>query len=129
MSVYGIGADLVRTDRIARMRRAYGERFLDRVFSPKEKAQAMVRRDPDAHLAARFAAKEALAKAMGTGIFAERLSDICVEKDAQGRPGIALSGGWARRCTLAGVTGLHLTISHEGSYALAVVVCEGGQQP
>ena len=67
----GVGVDLVEVDRIRKSRENHGEHFLEKVFTPEEQEYCLAMSDPDPHFAARFAAKEAVSKAFGTGIGAE----------------------------------------------------------
>ena len=125
MAVVGLGVDLVQIDRIARLRKKFSARFLDRVFHPGELQDCLDRPNPDMHLAARFAAKEALGKALRRGIFQLRFSDIQVASESDGCPSLRLHGRVAELCSQREITKVHLTLSHEGDYALAVVVLEG----
>ena len=125
MPIVGLGADLVDADRIADLRRRYGARFLRRAFHPEEIRDCLQRPLPDQHLAARFAAKEALAKALDCGLFGLGLPDIRVFSEPTGRPKLCVEGRGRRVCEQKGADRIHLTISHEGRMALAVVILEG----
>ena len=129
--IIGLGSDIVEIERIGRLLERHGERFLARVFSPRERALAE-ERGPGARvatLAKRFAAKEAAAKALGCG-FREGVQwhDIEVVNDAMGAPRLALHGGAAARLRALVPAGraarLHVTLSDERRYALAVVIIE-----
>ncbi len=123
--ILGIGIDLVRVERLRSLLERHGERLLQRVLHPEEQAQLPSVR-PESFLARRFAAKEALAKALGCGIGkGMALPDACVIHDASGRPGLALSGAAARTARQLGVVRIHLSISDEHDYAQAFVVLEG----
>ena len=120
--IAGIGGDLVDARRIERVLARFGDRFLERCFTAHEQAVARGRRDPALFLAKRFAAKEAAAKALGSGIaHGMMFRDIGVENDANGRPRLVLTGETARR---AEGLALHVTLSDEPPYAMAVVVAE-----
>src|SRR5262252_1585321 len=94
MSVIGIGVDLVECTRIERSLERFGEKFLRRVFTEGEIAYSMSMKFPARHLAARFAAKEAVSKAFGTGIGkAMGWRDIDVRKKPSGEPFLVFSGG------------------------------------
>ena len=94
MSVLGIGVDLVECARIQHSLDRFGDRFLHRVFTDGEIAYAQSMKFPARHLAARFAAKEALSKAFGTGIGkAMAWKDIDVHKKPSGEPFVVLEGG------------------------------------
>ncbi|SIT65892.1 holo-[acyl-carrier protein] synthase [Ectothiorhodosinus mongolicus] len=125
MPIIGIGTDLVRIERIERALERHGERFAQRILHPQEYAQWQESAQPAALLAKRFAAKEALAKALGVGIGAQlSLHDICVTHSELGRPELALSGAGAATAARLGVTRLHLSLSDEADHALAFVVAE-----
>jgi holo-[acyl-carrier protein] synthase len=123
--IKGMGVDSVELRRIERVYRQYGERFLRRIFAPEEQAYALRFRDPVPRLAARFAAKEACMKALGTGWnHGVRWRDIVVVNSPQGKPGLKLLGK-AQRCAEAhAVSGIHLSITHSRDHAMAVVIFE-----
>jgi len=95
MKPIGIGIDLVEVPRIREMLERHGQRFIERTFTAGEIAYCDACADPAMHYAARFAAKEATAKALGTGLWAEGVvwTDIEVVREASGKPGIVLHGG------------------------------------
>ncbi|MCL6647981.1 MAG: holo-ACP synthase [Chloroflexi bacterium] len=113
------GIDLVAIDRIQQTLDRFGDRFTQRVFTPAELASCAGR---PASLAARFAAKEAVAKALGTGIGAIRWREIEVVVDPAGRPLLRLEGAAAARARALGLRELALSLSHERTHAVAVVV-------
>ncbi|MBF0136101.1 MAG: holo-ACP synthase [Magnetococcus sp. DMHC-1] len=123
--ILGIGSDLVRIQRIRTAMERFGERFLQRIYSPQELAFCQVRQDPAPCLAKRFAAKEAFVKALGSG-FRDGIwfRDVEVVNDAFGRPCLAIHGPAATRMTRIGITHIHLSISDESGFALAFVVVE-----
>ncbi len=124
--IVGIGVDLVRIARIRRAVERWQERFLDRVFTPEEVAYARRRRDPAEHLAARFAAKEATLKALGTGLtMGVRWREMEVRRARGQRPELALSGRTAELGAARGVRSLHVSLTHDGEYAMAQVLAEG----
>jgi holo-[acyl-carrier protein] synthase len=127
--IIGLGNDLVDIRRIAKVLERHGERFLEKVFCGHERDLAMRRADPAATLAKRFAAREAAAKALGTGFRAGvEWRDICVACDDLHRPSLVFSGGAAVRLaavTPAGMTArAHLSMTDEYPYAQAVVILE-----
>lgn len=123
--ILGIGTDLVRVERLRSLLERHGERLLQRLLHPDEQAELPKQR-PEAFVAKRFAAKEALAKALGCGVGVHMaLTDACVTHDAAGRPGFDLSGAAARTAARLGVTRIHLSLSDENDYAQAFVVLEG----
>jgi holo-[acyl-carrier protein] synthase len=125
--IIGIGSDLVDIRRIERAIERHGERFLSRIFTPVERGKAEGRVRPAETYAKRFAAKEACAKALGTGIRAGVFwRDMGVVNLSSGRPTMALTGGALARLralTPAGsVARIDLTITDEGPTAQAIVV-------
>ena len=124
MAIVGIGTDLARIERFRKFVQS-GNRVLERLFSESERGYAMQMKDPSPHLAARFAAKEAFVKALGTGL-REGLSwqQIIVVRDSLGCPSLQLSGRAAEMLQQRGVESTHLSYSHDGDYAVATVVLE-----
>ena len=124
MKILGIGVDLVEVERLAAAIGRHGQPFLKRIFTDREIAFCGVRHE---RLAARFAAKEAVAKAFGTGIGAAMaFHEIEVVSEESGRPGIELHGAAADTAAARGVTEMHLSLSHTHSPAIAQVVIVGG---
>ena len=125
--ILGIGLDLIEVARVRASVRRSGERFVKRVFTPDEIAYCAGRARKFEHLAARFAAKEATLKALGTGITGwASMQEVEVVHDAAGRPELQLRGGVLRRARSLGVKAAHLSISHTEGVAAAMVVLEGG---
>jgi holo-[acyl-carrier protein] synthase len=125
--IVGIGLDLIEVARVRASVRRSGERFVKRVFTPDEIAYCAGRARKFEHLAARFAAKEAALKALGTGITGwASMQEVEVVHNAAGRPEIRLRGGVLRRARSLGVKATHLSISHTEGFAAAMVVLEGG---
>ncbi|MCA9665433.1 MAG: holo-ACP synthase [Myxococcales bacterium] len=126
--VRGVGIDLVTVSRIARTIERFGARFTEKIFTPGERAYCETYDHPAQHYAARFAAKEAILKALGVpkGLSWHELE--VVRTHEQRLPRIALSGEAARAAAALGVTALHLSLSHEGDTAAAFVVADGPQQ-
>lgn len=112
LSAPGIGLDIVETRRIERLARQ-NPRFLSRVFTDQEVRYCRTKKNRWQHFAARFAAKEAVWKALGQDGVA--LKDISVRRDSDGRPGVLLRG------RLAGH--IRLSMSHSDCYAVAVAFC------
>ena len=117
----GIGTDLVELDRF-RLALARTPRLAERLFSEAERAYADRRRDPTERLAARFAAKEAVMKAMGVGLWKFPLKDIEVVKAPSGAPSVRLHGKAARMAEERGVTEWRLTLTHTERVAQAIAV-------
>jgi holo-[acyl-carrier protein] synthase len=126
--ILGLGMDLCEVDRIQRLLDRDRTRFVRRVFLKGESAYCDARRRPAMHYAARFAAKEAFMKAVGTGW---RLGwwQVEVVRGASGKPELAVSG--RARLVLAGrgVRRIHLSLTHTGQTAAATVVLEGEPAP
>jgi holo-[acyl-carrier protein] synthase len=121
--IVGIGVDLVKIARIEGMVERHGERFLRRVFDAEEIAYAGKKKRPATHLACRFAAKEAVSKAFGTGFNGEfGFSEIAVHHNEAGKPEIVLSGKAEKKARRMGVSAIHLSLSHDTDYAIAQVV-------
>jgi len=126
MSVIGIGVDLVECGRIQRSIDRFGDRFLHRVFTDGEIEYSMSMKFPARHLAARFAAKEAISKAFGTGIGkAMGWRNIDVRKKPTGEPYLFFSGPAQELAAKRGVTSALITLSHTEHHAMASVVLEG----
>ena len=125
MSVIGIGVDLVECDRIERSLERFGEKFLRRVFTDGEIEYSMSMKLPARHLAARFAAKEAVSKAFGTGIGkAMGWRNIDIRKKESGEPFLVFSGPAEELATKRGVISALVTLSHTDHHAMACVVLE-----
>jgi holo-[acyl-carrier protein] synthase len=121
--IVGIGVDLVKIKRIEKIVGRHGERFLKRVFGPEEVVYAQRRKQSAIHLACRFAAKEAVSKAFGTGFNGEfGFAEITVHNNDAGKPGIILSGKAKKKAQQLGVSSIHLSLSHDSDYAIAQVV-------
>jgi holo-[acyl-carrier protein] synthase len=127
MMILGIGSDITDARRIAKVIDRHGDRFLDRVFTPVERAKADKRRNRVETYAKRFAAKEACAKALGTGLRGGVWwRDMGVVNLPGGRPTIQLTGGAQRRLHAITPEGyqarIDVTITDEGPMAHALVV-------
>ncbi len=114
-----VGVDVVEISRIAAAVTRYGERFLSRVFTADERAYAAGRAPA---LAVRFAAKEATAKALGTGIGSVGWRDIEIRNDADGRPSVTLHGTAADVARQAGFLEWQVSVTHSRETATAFVV-------
>ena len=124
--VLGVGTDLMETKRIEVSIDRYGDRFLERVFTTGEIAYCLRKKKNAAEsFAARFAAKEAGAKALGTGISrGVTWKEIEVRREANGRPTLHLSGRAAELAGAMGVRRMQLSLTHSRELAMAVVVVE-----
>lgn len=127
--IVGIGMDLVEVGRVAKEVSRRGESFLREFLSEQEIADCGGKREPIGSYAARFAAKEAFAKALGTGMLGTMSwHDVRVQRDGDGRPELVLSGAALREADARGIANLHLSLTHEQDFAGAVVVLEGAEQ-
>lgn len=121
--ILGLGTDLVAIDRVEGVLARHGERFLDRVFTPGEQTDCLSRSRPARHLAARLAAKEAAMKALGTGWgLGVRWQDIEIRSGGASPPSLLLSGAARERAEAQGIRQTAVSLSHDGEYAIAVVV-------
>jgi holo-[acyl-carrier protein] synthase len=121
--IYGIGVDVLQHERIERCYRRFGDRFVARLLLPAEHAQFGLTRRPERFLAMRFAAKEAVVKAMGTG-FAHGMwiRDVGVVQDRRGKPEIVWSGRGERLRRRLGIGEGHVTLTDEAGLVVAVAV-------
>jgi holo-[acyl-carrier protein] synthase len=126
MTILGIGMDVVETRRIAESMERFGDRFLQRIFLEGEVAYARAMKFPQLHLAARFAAKEALSKAFGTGIGREiGWRDLEIVREPSGQPRVLLHGRAVAYAQSRGVVQLHISLSHTADYGAASAVLVG----
>jgi holo-[acyl-carrier protein] synthase len=124
--IVGIGTDIVSIERIAGVLERHGERFVNRVLTPAERVRYARTRAKASHLAKRWAAKEAFAKAIGTGIHAPfTWQSVTVGRDARGKPGIIPSEPMARYLEERGITASHVSLTDDAGVAVAFVVLEG----
>ncbi|HTT68945.1 MAG TPA: holo-ACP synthase [Gemmatimonadales bacterium] len=126
MSVLGVGIDLVPSSRLDEILSRHGERAMQRLFTAAERARASEYAHASLHLAARVAAKEAAYKALSGDGRANGVGwqDIEVRRFADGRPGLVFHGAAERRMAELGATRCHLSLTHAGGVAAAVVVLE-----
>jgi holo-[acyl-carrier protein] synthase len=123
-AVLGAGVDLCEVDRMRRvLARTPG--FAARVFTDDEQAYCRARRDPAERFAARFAAKEAVLKAMGVGLGACAFRDIEVVRAESGAPSLALHGAAAELAAARGIARWHVSLSHTSVVAEALVIAVG----
>jgi holo-[acyl-carrier protein] synthase len=123
--VLGLGSDLIEISRVAASIERFGDRFLRRVFTPGEIAYCRRKRNAAESFAARFAAKEAGAKALGTGIsHGIAWPEIEVRREPSGRPTLHWSGRAQERAEALGVRRSSLSLTHSRDVAMAVVVVE-----
>jgi holo-[acyl-carrier protein] synthase len=125
MAIVGIGTDIVEIERIREQRLRLGDKLAKRVLTPDELAIYMAAKLPERYLAKRFAAKEAAAKALGTGIGrGVSFQHIHISNDTNGAPLVRFSDGAAARLKELGGNRAHLSIADEKHYATATVILE-----
>jgi len=123
--IVGVGVDIVEIERVHDLVERHGASFLNKVFTPAEIELCQDRPRSAEHFAARFAAKEAVVKALGTGFQKGVMwKDIQVLNGELGEPVAELSDGAAARAEALNVTGLHVSLSHGQQHAVAMVVAE-----
>lgn len=123
--IVGVGTDIVMIDRIAKSWQRFGPRFAARILSADELIELPEKKNPVHFLAKRFAMKEAVAKALGTGMHqGVSWRQIGVTHDPQGKPVLALTGVALQRAEKLAVTDHHISTSDEKEYAIAFVVLE-----
>jgi len=127
--IFGIGIDLVKNKRIQRALERWGERFQKKAFTAEEIQYCLQKRDPSPSFAARFAAKEAFVKALGTGLRRGiHLRNVGVVRGPLGKPMLKLSGRASELCGKEGICGVFLSLTHDEDYSSAVVVLEKGNR-
>ncbi|HEV3409563.1 MAG TPA: holo-ACP synthase [Chthoniobacterales bacterium] len=125
MSVLGVGIDIIETARIEHSLERFGDRFKHRVFTDDEIAYCESMKFPARHFAARFAAKEAVSKAFGTGIGGTMgWRDIEVHRQESGQPFIVLQGSAKQHADTRGISSISVSLSHADAYSAAVIVLE-----
>ena len=123
--IHGIGTDIVAVERFQRFIDENNTALLQRIFTGPEQHYCSARKNSAASYAARFAAKEAFLKALGTGLRdGITWQDMEVVNDKAGKPGLSLAGSASKICTEHDITIIHLSLSHDGGTALAMVVLE-----
>ncbi|HZL78952.1 MAG TPA: holo-ACP synthase [Candidatus Limnocylindrales bacterium] len=124
--ILGTGIDLIEVARIASSFEKFGERFVNRILLPDEIAYCLSHRKPAPFLAARFAAKEAISKAFGTGIGASLgWQDLEIRRKESGEPFVVLHGKGRDLFEARGAKSLHISLTHTENYAVATAILEG----
>ena len=124
--ILGVGIDIIEVGRIQASHEKFGERFLNRILHPGEIAYCLSHRFPAPFLAARFAAKEAISKAFGTGIGAQLgWRDMEVARRESGEPYVILHGGGEKLMRERGGRVVLISLSHTQQHATAVAILEG----
>ena len=123
--ITGIGIDVIQNERIHNSVQRFGERFLNRIYTEGEIGYCKTCANPDIHYAARFAAKEAAFKALGTGWAAGvKWKDIEVERLPSGKPELHLHGEAFAIATAMGATRFHVSLTHDQLVSCAIVILE-----
>ena len=126
--ITGIGVDIIEIDRIENSLKRFGASFLQRIFTTGEREYCLSKGDPAPHLAARFAAKEACVKAMGTGFSGFGFQELEVLVEESGRPRLLLRERARSRQLQLGISDFLLSLSHSRDYAVAQVLALGQSQ-
>ncbi|MDH5434308.1 MAG: holo-ACP synthase [Gammaproteobacteria bacterium] len=125
MSIYGIGVDICEIKRVEKIYLKHGQSFINKLLNASEQKQMYDKKSPSRFLAKRFAAKEAFAKALGTGVAqGVTLPDIEICHNHLGKPELKLHGKTDKMVKALGEYRLHLSVSDEKFYAVAQVVIE-----
>ena len=129
MEILGIGSEIVECLRIGRMIELHGELFLNRVFTPREIEYCSARKATTQHYAGRWAAKEAILKALGTGWSRGiRWRDLEIRNDVAGKPSVALGGEARDLCERLGIGDMLISISHCRTHATALAVAVAAER-
>jgi holo-[acyl-carrier protein] synthase len=127
MNLIGIGIDVVEVSRIKSSLDEFGEKFQSRIFTEAEREYCQKQKRPELHFAGRFAAKEAIAKAFGTGIGKEvGWLDMEITRKPSGEPEVNLTGAASRYAESKGVLQVMVSLTHAKHYAAANAVIMGG---
>ena len=121
--IYGIGTDIVKIERIKNAAEKWGDSFVEKILTASEISYCNGKKDPYPSISVRFAAKEALIKAIG-GEVPVRMKDIEVLNDAKGRPSLKVSNKLKAFFEEKKIVGCHLSLSHEKEFGVASVVLE-----
>jgi holo-[acyl-carrier protein] synthase len=124
--ILGTGIDIIEVARIAASFEKFGERFANRILLPDEIAYCLSHKNPAPFLAARFAAKEAISKAFGTGIGASLgWQDLEIRRKESGEPFVVLHGKGRDLFEARGAKSLHISLTHTENYAAVTAILEG----
>ena len=125
-TIIGVGTDITECLRIARMIERHGELFIDRVYTAEEIAYCQTRKQSTQHFTGRWAAKEAILKAIGTGwVRGITWRDMEIRNDPSGRPLVAVRGGVKEVVEKLGISEIQVSISHCHTHATAVAIAVG----
>jgi holo-[acyl-carrier protein] synthase len=124
--ILGVGIDIIEVARVQASHERFGERFLNRILRPEEIDYCLSHKNPAPHLAGRFAAKEAISKAFGTGIGSQLgWRDMEIGRKKSGEPFVILHGGGQKLLRQRGGQRVLVSLSHTQNYATAMAVWEG----
>ncbi|MBI5098238.1 MAG: holo-ACP synthase [Nitrospirae bacterium] len=121
--IYGIGIDLVKIERMKDAHEKWGMKFFEKFLTENEITYCFDKKDPYLSASVRFAAKEALVKAIGSEVFVN-LKDVEIMNDEKGKPSIKIHGGLEKFFGSKGIKQCHLSLSHEKEFGIASVVLE-----
>lgn len=124
--IYGIGTDLLRIDRCESLYARQGERAVNKLLMPEERAALPHAKSPGYALARAFAAKEAFVKALGTGFHGVSYQDVGALREAKARPRLIFSAAMQARLDALGIVSTHLSFTDEAGMIIAFVVLECG---
>ena len=123
---FKVGTDICSVSRIEKAHSRFGSKFMERILTDDEITYVMMRPKRMAEtIAARFAAKEAMSKVLGTGWRGIDWKEVEVTKKRSGEPGLALHGRAAKRADLLGLKSFEVSLSHERDYAIAFIIAYG----
>ena len=130
MSILGIGIDMVKVSRMETLIQRWDRRFLDRVFTGVEQDYCLQKPRAHVHFSGRFAMKEAVLKAIGTGLTdGVSWKDIETQRNVSGLPVVHISGRVHQLAGAMGVSDILGSITHDHDYAIAQVILQGNRQP
>jgi holo-[acyl-carrier protein] synthase len=123
--IVGIGTDIIKIERMTALFERHGKAFVSRIFTEYERSEAATRKNPIEYYAGRWAAKEAVSKALHCGIGKNcSWQDINIQNTPEGNPELFLVGSAAQKASEINATSFHVSISHEREYACAMVILE-----
>jgi len=125
--IYGIGIDIVQIQRMRDASEKWGKKFLEKFLTDSEISYCYEKKDPYPSLSVRFAAKEALIKAVGSEIHVN-LKEVEVINNERGRPSLVINGKLEDFFREKGIDNYHVSLSHEKEYGVASVVLEAGNE-
>ena len=123
--IKGVGVDLISIERIGRVYQRHRHRFIKRLFTVQERELIIGRASPVAAMAARFAAKEAVLKAIGCGIGPARLAEVEILSSKAGPPEVKLHGQAIREAARRGISEIKISLTHDPPFACAIAVAYG----